>query len=103
MKLKLSNKEIDTLATIMEQACVLYKESHEPEDALYLSIFEELRITIEQKRILRKNEYSMKLKPYQAIAFWVCFNPLPKDGGHGSNLVMMLCNGIHQQYQLPCS
>ena len=95
---KLTNSEMTALGNLLDALCDHWHGSTDPEEKLYRAIFEELRISIEQRLIMRKKDYKLTLKPYQAIAFWLSFNSMKKDGSQISNLVMMLCNSIYHDY-----
>jgi hypothetical protein len=89
---------MEALANVVDRVCDVLANNKEPDDKMFVSIFQELRISIEQKLILRRNEYGLTMKPYQAIAFWLCFNESFHPNPQVRNMIMLMCNGIHQQY-----
>lgn len=98
MTCKLSNSEMQILASTIGVVCHLLGQSADPDDKIYVSIFHELHISLEQRLVLAKKEYSVKLKPYQAIAFWICLNNSNHPNAQARNMIMLLCNSIHKEY-----
>lgn len=94
---KLSNSEMVALGNLLDKVCEHWQGSNDPEEKLYRAIFEEMRISIEQRLIMRKKDYKFNMKPYQAIAFWIAFNSWEKNGSQISNLLMVICNSIDRE------
>lgn len=94
---KLSNSEMEALGTLLDQVCSHWHGSTDPEEKLYRAIFEEMRISIEQRLIMRRKDYKFTMKPYQAIAFWIAFNGWTNNGSQLSNLLMVICNSIDRE------
>lgn len=91
---KLSNSEMVALGNLLDKVCEHWQGTNDPEEKLYRAIFEEIRINIEQRLIMRRKEYQLKMKPYQAIAFWITFSNWENNGSQLSNLLMVICNII---------
>jgi hypothetical protein len=99
MKCKLRNSELRALASLLDVYCDQLRNSPDMEDKLHLSVLESIRITLEQKLIMRKDEYRIKFKPHEALCMWLNFSHrVTNTTDHTGNTVRMLCNAIHQQY-----
>lgn len=102
MKFNINNDEILALSAMIKTDCenvrtLMHGKTNSPINLLILSILEEMFIKLLQKSLLRKEKYSIKWAPYQAIAFWMRYNGLLPETTHIGNTVQKLCNAIHQE------
>ncbi|RTL47232.1 MAG: hypothetical protein EKK39_14785 [Sphingobacteriales bacterium] len=98
MKLKLTNAELITLIDLIDINIDDYKhvDENDFEAKLYRCIFEEIKLKLYQISILKKPNYSVKLKPHWMLAFYNDFKNNTDNISFAGNLINQLCNKIHQ-------
>jgi hypothetical protein len=103
MKFKLNNAEmmalIERLLNCVEHDRILMSKGcrFSPDALLHASIMEELVVKLQMKAIIKKQQYTLKLQPYQAISFWIIYNGTIPETTMLGNMVQTMCNAIHQQ------
>jgi hypothetical protein len=110
MKFKLNNSEMMALIMLLGNSIIAMKGVLEKTPATSLqqtkaraatilmrAAFEELHIAMQQKALLRKDAYNVKLTPSVAVIFWLFFNDEKYTTSHAGNMVHTMCNAIHQQ------
>jgi hypothetical protein len=103
MKFKINNHEMMALITFLLRDCtnarllMLNGRKLSTAALLHLAIIEEMVIKLQQKALIKKDKYNIKMQPYQAICFWVDYNGKLPETTQLGNMVQTMCNAIHQQ------
>lgn len=105
-KTKFISADISALNLVIKY---VFKHITEPalEEQLMLACLAEISLQIERKMLEPKTEYKLNLSPAQAIALKMLYQEYMQLGFTNGQLVnsldakmLMVCNNIHQQYQL---
>lgn len=106
MRFKFTNDEVISLIMLFAELVKKYKgiitqliatKNESQEEMLYLSIFEQVYISLQGKALVRKPKYNIKFTPTQALAFWIEFNGIVDEKTQLGNMIQQMCNKIHQQ------
>ena len=96
MKFKLTNAEMIALTALLFEVMKTHLNDSSVESQLYTALHQELYVQLKIKSFLRKEKYSFKMSPAQAIAFWMWFNDLLPASSQAGNFTQQMCNAIHR-------
>lgn len=102
MKLKFNHKEFLLLYNLLQAQYTIRPGTTQIIDSMVEALRAEMLLKLHGKILIKKKEYSIRLSPAQAAAFWIMFNThiFPHSSFEG-HVLTTLCNHIHQQLQIP--
>lgn len=103
MKLKLTNSQMGALCMFLNGIVLQYQQlmlhnQLNMQEKLYKAIFEELSLMFQKKWLVKQDKYTIRLKPYQAIAWHLKLNAEADVTTQHGLLCQQISDAAHKQY-----